>query len=82
LGARLIGVNHRDLKTFQVDLAVSEQLLPRIPPGVKVVAESGIREREDVVRLRKAGAANFLVGEALVRATDLAERVRSFLEAG
>jgi indole-3-glycerol phosphate synthase len=82
IGARLIGVNHRDLRTFAVDLSVSERLLPRIPEGVKVVAESGIRAREDIRRLRESGAANFLVGEALVRAPDVVARLRSFLEAG
>lgn len=67
-GARLVGINHRNLTTFEVDLAVSEALLPRIPPGVKVVAESGIRGRADVERLQRAGVSNFLVGELLARA--------------
>jgi indole-3-glycerol phosphate synthase len=69
-GARLVGVNNRNLETFVVDLAVSERLLPRLPPGVKGVAESGVRTAEDARRLRRAGAANLLVGEALVRAPD------------
>lgn len=69
-GARLVGVNNRDLRTFAVDLAVSERLLPRLPAGVKGVAESGVRTPADARRLRAAGAANLLVGEALVRAAD------------
>jgi len=69
-GADLVGVNNRDLGTFQVDLAVSERLLPMLPAGVKGVAESGIRTAADARRLRAAGAANLLVGEALVRAGD------------
>lgn len=69
-GARLVGVNNRSLVTFAVDLAASEALLPRLPPGVKGVAESGVRGPADVARLRARGAANFLVGEALVRADD------------
>lgn len=69
-GARLVGVNNRDLRTFAVDLAVSERLLPLLPAGVKGVAESGVRTPEDARRLRAAGAANLLVGEALVRAAD------------
>jgi indole-3-glycerol phosphate synthase len=69
-GARLVGVNNRDLSTFAVDLAVSEELLPRLPPEVKGVAESGVRGPAEVRRLRACGAANFLVGEALVRAPD------------
>lgn len=69
-GARLVGVNNRDLRTFAVDLSVSERLLPRLPPEVKAVAESGVRGVADVRRLRAAGAVNLLVGEALVRAAD------------
>jgi indole-3-glycerol phosphate synthase len=69
-GARIVGVNNRDLRTFQVDLATSERLIPGFPPGVKGVAESGVRTAEDARRLRLAGAPNLLVGEALVRAAD------------
>ena len=69
-GARLIGINHRDLGTFEVDLGVSERLLPGMRGDEVVVCESGIRGPADVARLRAAGAANFLVGEALVRADD------------
>jgi indole-3-glycerol phosphate synthase len=79
-GAALVGVNNRNLATFVVDLAASEQLLPRLPAGVKGVAESGVRTAADARRLRAAGAANLLVGEALVRAADpgalLAEMTR------
>jgi indole-3-glycerol phosphate synthase len=69
-GARLVGINNRDLRSFRVDLGVSERLLPLAPPGVRVVVESGVRSVDDAARLRAAGAANFLVGEALVRADD------------
>jgi indole-3-glycerol phosphate synthase len=69
-GARIVGVNNRDLRTFAVDLAVSERLLPLLPADVRGVAESGVRTAEDARRLRRAGAANLLVGEALVRAPD------------
>ncbi|MFO0582705.1 MAG: indole-3-glycerol phosphate synthase TrpC [Anaeromyxobacter sp.] len=69
-GARIVGVNNRDLRTFQVDLAASERILPGLPAGVRGVAESGVRTAEDARRLRRAGAANLLVGEALVRAAD------------
>ena len=75
-GAQLVGVNNRDLHTFQVNLAASEQLLPALPAGVKGVAESGVRTAEDARRLRRAGAANLLVGEALVRAKDPAALIR------
>jgi indole-3-glycerol phosphate synthase len=79
-GARLVGVNNRDLRTFQVDLAVSEELLPMLPDGVKGVAESGVRTAADVRRLRARGASNFLVGEALVRAADPEALIRELAE--
>jgi indole-3-glycerol phosphate synthase len=69
-GARIVGVNNRNLRTFQVDLATSERVLPALPPEVKAVAESGVRTAADALRLRRAGAVNLLVGEALVRAAD------------
>lgn len=77
-GARIVGVNNRDLRTFRVDLGASERVLPRLPPYVKGVAESGVRTVDDVRRLRAAGAANLLVGEALVRAADPGELLREF----
>jgi indole-3-glycerol phosphate synthase len=69
-GARIVGVNNRDLRTFAVDLGTSEQILPALPDGVKGVSESGVRTAADAGRLRRAGASNLLVGEALVRAPD------------
>jgi indole-3-glycerol phosphate synthase len=79
-GARLIGVNNRDLRTFDVDLATSERLAPRIPKGVLKVAESGIGDRGDVRRLRTAGFDAFLVGESLLRQNDRAAAVRRLRE--
>jgi indole-3-glycerol phosphate synthase len=70
IGAALVGVNNRNLHTFQVDLSTSERLVPGFPPGVKGVAESGVRTAADARRLRAAGAPNLLVGEALVRSPD------------
>jgi indole-3-glycerol phosphate synthase len=69
-GADLIGINNRDLGTFQVDLEISERLAGRAPDGVVVVAESGIFTAKDVARLESAGADAFLVGEALMREPD------------
>ncbi|MCM2333039.1 MAG: indole-3-glycerol phosphate synthase TrpC [Anaeromyxobacteraceae bacterium] len=70
VGAAVVGVNNRDLHTFQVDLGTSERLVPALPAHVKGVAESGVRTADDARRLRAAGAPNLLVGEALVRAAD------------
>jgi indole-3-glycerol phosphate synthase len=66
-GAEIIGVNSRNLGTFEVDLAVAERLSAGIPPAAIRVAESGIRSREDVVRLEASGYHAFLVGETLMR---------------
>ncbi|MEM9803630.1 MAG: indole-3-glycerol phosphate synthase TrpC, partial [Planctomycetota bacterium] len=68
-----IGVNARDLRTFEVDLGVPETLLPRIPDEYVRVAESGIHRAEDARRMAEAGADAVLVGEALMRASDPAE---------
>jgi indole-3-glycerol phosphate synthase len=75
-GLKLVGINNRDLATFQVSLEVSERLRPLIPPGVAVVAESGIFTAADVARLAAANFDAVLVGEALVTAPDMAARVR------
>ena len=69
-GADFIGVNNRDLGTFEVDLEISERLASRAPDGVVVVAESGIFTANDVARLEPAGVDAFLVGEALMREPD------------
>lgn len=69
-GARLIGVNNRNLRDFGVDLATSERLAALIPAGAIKVAESGIKTRADVERLRAAGFDAFLVGESLLRQND------------
>lgn len=80
-GASLLGVNNRDLRTFEVDLARSEELLPLVPAGARGVAESGVRTPADARRLRAAGAANLLVGEALVRAEDPGKLLREMMDA-
>ncbi|MBN1961334.1 MAG: indole-3-glycerol phosphate synthase TrpC [Deltaproteobacteria bacterium] len=80
-GANIVGINNRDLKTFVVDLTTSECLLAKIPQNIKAIAESGVRTVADAARLRAAGAVNFLVGEALVRASDPGELLRSFEKA-
>ncbi|MGP8201345.1 MAG: indole-3-glycerol phosphate synthase TrpC [Limisphaerales bacterium] len=67
VGARLIGVNNRDLDTFKVDLGTTERLAAKIGTGALLVAESGIHTRADVARLQRAGAGAILVGEALLK---------------
>lgn len=74
--ATFIGVNNRDLRTFQVDLGVTERIAPSVPEGVVVVAESGIFSPEDIARLSAAGAHAFLVGESLMREEDLGLALR------
>ena len=74
-GADIVGVNSRDLETLSVDIAVAERLLGRIPDGVVRVAESGVATRADVERLAAAGADAFLVGTALMRAANPAEKL-------
>ncbi len=78
-GARIIGVNNRNLRTFQVDLRTAETLAPRIPPGVITVAESGIKTRGDIDRMRAAGYGAFLVGESLLRQNDRAAAVKALI---
>jgi indole-3-glycerol phosphate synthase len=70
LGATLVGINNRDLRTFETDLAVSEQLLPYVPAHIFALSESGMRDAGDVDRLRAAGAHGFLIGESLMRSED------------
>jgi indole-3-glycerol phosphate synthase len=77
LDAKLVGINNRNLRTFETDLAVSEYLLPQVPSSVTVISESGMREPEDILRLHRAGARGFLIGEALMRADDPAAAIRS-----
>jgi indole-3-glycerol phosphate synthase len=72
LGADLIGINNRDLKTFSTQLDVTLRLAPRIPADKLVVAESGLSRREDLALLAKTGVTTFLIGEGLMRHKDLA----------
>ena len=78
-GLRLVGINNRNLSSFDVSLNTTEQLRPLIPAGVTVVTESGIFNSNDVDRVTKAKVDAILVGEALVTAPDIAAKVRELV---
>ena len=79
LGANLVGVNNRDLRTFEIDLAITERLAAASPPGALLVTESGIFTPEDAARLEASGASAMLVGESLMRQQDVASATRHLL---
>jgi indole-3-glycerol phosphate synthase len=78
-GATCIGVNHRDLRTFEVDPDRTAKLAPSIPEGVVVVGLSGVAERSQMDELQRAGAHAVLIGESLVTAADPAAKLRELL---
>jgi indole-3-glycerol phosphate synthase len=78
-GPRIVGVNNRDLRTFEVDLETTERLRPMVPEGVLFVAESGIHTRRDVERMAEIGVDAVLVGEAILRSADVGSKVRRLL---
>ncbi len=79
LSSRLIGINNRDLRTFEVDLEVSRKLARHVPEGRLIVAESGLSAPEDLADLARFGARCFLIGESLMRAADVAAATRALL---
>lgn len=79
LKSSLIGVNNRNLKTFETSLSTTERLAPMIPEGRVLVAESGLHTPNDLARLAKAGARRFLIGESLMRQDDVEAATRAIL---
>jgi indole-3-glycerol phosphate synthase len=82
LDCRLIGINNRDLKTFQTSLETTERLAPHVPRDRIVIAESGIASNADLQRLAKVGVRAFLVGESLMRQGDVAAATHALLAPG
>ena len=81
-GARLIGVNNRDLRTFKVSLETSIEAAADAPPDALLVSESGLRQPSDIKRLHACGYRAFLIGETLMRAADPARALRGLIEGG
>ena len=82
LQSPLLGVNNRNLKTFETDLATTERLAARVPHGKDLVAESGLFTPGDLARLAGIGARRFLIGESLMRQDDVTAATRTILSGG
>ena len=78
-GARIIGINNRDLSTFEVDMTTTKRLRPRVPEDRIVVSESGIKDRSDIEKLAGWGVDAVLIGESLMSAPDIAARMKELL---
>ena len=81
-GARIIGINNRDLKSFNTDLATTERIAPTLPKGTIIVGESGIHTVADAERMAAAGVDSILVGESLILQQDRAAAVRALANVG
>ena len=80
LDAEIIGINNRNLNTFEVDLQTSETLIPKIPKDKIIVAESGFHTHEDILRIYDAGANAVLIGEAFMKAEDVGAKVQEMMQ--
>ena len=81
-GARIVGINNRDLRSFKTDLAVTERLCAMIPDDITIVSESGVRTPADVVRLAASGVSAVLIGESIMTAPDAGAQLRALAAAG
>lgn len=79
-GAQIIGVNNRDLTTLEVNLKTSQRLIPRIPKGKVIVAESGLRTHDDIRRVQDLGAHAVLIGETFMRAKDIGRAIKEVMQ--
>lgn len=77
-GANIIGINHRNLETFEMDMSLTEKLMPLIPQGKIIVAESGLNDKETIQHLSKIGADAFLIGEHFMRQPDIQTALEAF----
>ena len=78
VGAKIIGFNHRNLKTFEMDMELSNKLIPKLPKDVIVVAESGISSPEIIKKLHKNGVGAYLIGEHFMRQKDIKQEILRF----
>ena len=81
LKSTLLGVNNRNLKTFETDIGTTERLAKMVPEGKMLVAESGLFSSDDLSRLARSGARTFLIGESLMRQNDVAAATQAILSA-
>ncbi len=77
-GADIIGINHRNLETFEMDMKLSEKLIPLIPNGKIIVAESGLNNKKTLIELNKVGVDAFLIGEHFMRQNDISQSLKEF----
>lgn len=77
--AKIIGINNRDLNTFEVDINITRRLVPLVPVGISLVSESGISSREDIITMMKCGVNAVLIGEALVTAESIPDKIKELM---
>ena len=81
-GAEILGINNRNLQTLEVDVHRAERILHHVPKQATVVIESGFKDHEEILKYKSLGVHAFLVGTALMKATDIVEKIHEFLKEG